>query len=251
MMRQAVALLITLSATGICKSVIAQERPRFGMAPGMSIVGSGASLVGRTRPESAPRSHAIRQFPSPDQGFIVYEGKAVDGYHDTLWLSDKGAHSPEDLLAPEDARWPGSGATTFLEWLDNDRFVFIKHCGTGCTSLEVINVRTHTHDYFCTDGTFYLSPDKHYAVGQSVEADDSDLTLLEIDHDGRPSRQEDCAATIRGYGYCPPDEPPGTQLDWLTFGHWAADSRSFTYTSTALCPNGSRHRTRRHTFILK
>ena len=91
----------------------------------------------------------------------------MDRFHDTLWLNDSANGSSVDLLAPADAHWPGTGATTFIEWLDNDRLAFMKHCGTGCTSLEIINVRTRAHVYFCTDGTFYLSPDKHHAVGET------------------------------------------------------------------------------------
>lgn len=250
-------LLTSLFFAGVLgNSVFAQKQPTTQTAPRYLKFGLGQSpTLAKDLPQTAtaPLQPPVRLHPSPDHDYAVYEGEAVDRYHDTLWLNDSANGSSVDLLAPADAHWPGTGATTFIEWLDNDRLAFIKHCGTGCTSLEVINVRTRAHVYFCTDGTFYLSPDKHHAVGENAEPLVGDerggLAILDLEHDWRPSRQEDCVAAIRGDYVCL-HGTAGVQADYITFKRWAMDSRSFVYNAAPICSDGKGYRPRERVFTL-
>jgi hypothetical protein len=253
----ALAFLISPFFDGVLSNRAgAQEQPATQTAPGFMKLGLGQSP---TTAKNLPRTATamlqppVRLHTSPGHDYAVYEGKAADGIHDTLWLKGPAAGPAVDLLAPADAHWPGTGATAFMEWLDNNRLAFTMHCGTGCTSLEIINVSTRDHDYFCTDGTFFLSPDKHHAVGESAEPLVGDprggLAILDLERDGRPSRQEDCVAVIRGDYVC----LHGTtrvQADYITFKRWATDSRSFVYKAAPICSDGKGYHPRERVFTL-
>jgi len=165
--------------------------------------------------------------PSPDGRFIAYEGKAKDGYHDTIWLEDSGTGATVDLLGPENQRRPGAGATEILEWLDNDRIAFTWHCGTGCTSLDIVNIKDRFHWYLCTSTWFYLSPDKQYAVGEteSQAGDIGGLALIKMEGGHRKwADSDDCKLIFSGTGVC-----GDKNSDYFKFDHWEPDSRSFTY----------------------
>jgi len=170
---------------------------------------------------------------SPDGAHVVVEDKAQDGYHDTIWLRNIKTGQNIDLLAPGDEKWPGSGATEILGWLDDDRIAFTWHCGTGCTSLELINIVTHQHTYYCTDGGFHVSPDLRYVVGQSdnpyeVADKRGGLAVIALDYVSDYDGRRACTATIPGYFMCSPEQAFDSRD--VRFDHWSPDGKSFAYT---------------------
>ncbi len=195
-----------------------------------------------------------RSMPSPDGRYVAADGKAKDGYHDTIWLRDVKTGVTIDLLAPGDEKWPGAGGTGIVAWLDNDWIAFMWHCGTGCTSLEVVNVETRSHRYFCTDGIFHLSPDRRHAVGQSdnpyLPGDKrGGLAVIAIDPaNAYPTRQDDCKATISGSDICLPDQVLESRA--VGFYRWSSDSKSFTY-SAIPCVGGQWRAEEKREFHLK
>lgn len=103
---------------------------------------------------------------SPNGLYVATNGKATDGYHDTIWLRDTKTGVTIDLLAPDDEKPPGAAGNGIVNWLDNDWLAFMHGWGTGSIGLMLVNIHTHELRYFCTDGMFYLSPDKKHAAGQ-------------------------------------------------------------------------------------
>jgi hypothetical protein len=173
---------------------------------------------------------------SPDGRYVAFEGKAKDKYHNTIWLRDTRTSEISDLLAPGDESWPGAEGSWILAWLDNTTLLFSLHCGTGCTSLQLINVTTRELRYFCTDGGFFISPDKKYAAGTSdnpygPEDKRAGLAVIAINTaDSFPTQPDGCEATIRGNaGLCDPHDPEKLPVRILDFVQWSQDSKSFTY----------------------
>ncbi len=175
-----------------------------------------------------------RSLPSPNGRYVATNGKAKDGYHDTIWLRDTKTGVTIGLLAPEKS--PGAGGNGIVAWLDNEWLAFVYGCGTGCVSLQLVNVETRSIRYFCTDGPFFLSPDREHAVGQSdnpygLGDKRGGLAVIAIDPaDSYPTRQDDCEATIPGCGECMSGQVQESRS--VSFGKWSADSKSFTYTVT-------------------
>jgi len=91
------------------------------------------------------------------------------------------------------------------------------------------------------------------AVGESAEPLVGDerggLAILDLEHDWRPSRQEDCVAAIRGDYVCL-HGTAGVQADYITFKRWAPDSRSFVYNAAPICSDGKGYRPRERVFTL-
>jgi hypothetical protein len=243
----------------LSKFAVAQEQPQTDAAPGFMTFGlAPSSTLAKDLPQTdaaSPAPGAVRLFPSPNHDYAVYEGKAVDGYHDTLWLKDSATGPAVDLLAPVDAHWPGTGATTFMEWLDNDRLAFTIHCGTGCTSLEVISIKTRAYEYFCTAETFFISPDKRHAVGQTNDepalrgGPAGGLVLIDLNV-GNSTRQYGCPYTIRSYNGCGPNRSARSSYGLVTFDRWSDSSRSFIY-NAEVCTGVEGHRTVQRVFNLK
>ncbi|HTW87379.1 MAG TPA: hypothetical protein VMD75_05185 [Candidatus Binataceae bacterium] len=193
---------------------------------------------------------------SPNGQYIAADGKAKDGYHDTIWLRDTKTGVTIDLLALNDGESPGAGEARIVAWLDNDWIIFLQHCGTGCTSPGLVNVETRSLRFFCTDGMFHLSPDKKHAVGDSFDPymlgdKRGGLAVIAIGPaNSDPDRQGACEATILAGGTCAPYNGKALEARSLSFGRWSADSKSFTYTVSS-CFGGKWGAQKKRVFHLK
>lgn len=201
-------------------------------------------------------SAAAAILTSPNGRYVATSGKAKDGYHDTIWLRDTKTGVTIDLLALNDENSPGAGGANILAWLSEDWIVFLQGCGTGCISLELVNAETRLIRHVCTDGMFYLSPDKKHAVGESANPYGlgdrrGGLAVIAIDPaSSYPSLQGACEATILEGGTCGPDDGEALEARSLSFGRWSADSESFTYTVTS-CFGGKWGAQKKRVFHLK
>ncbi|HTW87378.1 MAG TPA: hypothetical protein VMD75_05180 [Candidatus Binataceae bacterium] len=200
------------------------------------------------------RRAAAVSLSSPNGQYIAADGKAKDGYHDTIWLHDTKTGVTIDLLALNDEESPGVGGFRILAWLDHDWIAFLQRCGTGCASLELVNVEIRSLRFFCTDGMFYLSPNEKYAVGVSAnpygpEDKRGGLALIAVNPaDGHSTRQDDCEATIQGCGECMPGQIEESRS--VAFNGWSSDSKSFAYTVTP-CVGGRWRADENRVFHLK
>ena len=173
--------------------------------------------------------------PSPNGQYVLTGGKAEDGRHDTIWLKNLKDGTVTYLLAPGNEKWPGTGGTRLLGWLDSSDIIFSWHCGSGCTSLDLVNVESRSRKFFCHDGSFFLSPDHQHAVGQSTgpyEPGDkrAGLALLTIAEDKSGPVRKACEATIPGHDQCRSDQAFESQA--VNFDRWSSDSKTFSYTIT-------------------
>jgi hypothetical protein len=180
-------------------------------------------------PATAPQVETLRWKSSPDDQFVAYEGATKDGRHNTIWIENLRAGATIDACAPEDEKWPGVGEAEILDWLDDNRLAFTTHCGTGCTSLEVFDVKDHSHWYFCMSGSFYLSPDKQWAVGQVLPMElggvDGGLALIKLSDGHRDEPEDECKLILSGTGLC----ESGVNGNTFKFDRWKTSDRSFTY----------------------
>lgn len=175
---------------------------------------------------------------SPDGKKLAFmDSRPGDGWS-TIWVADANGSHVRDLLPPgAPFIVVGSRAVGISGWLSNREIAFYLHCGTGCVSLNKIDVESGTYRHFCTgslDGAYYWAPTRDQAVS---EMHLGGLSLIkreagELISDATSSSKE-CREVIEGCTY----KEDKMQGEEYRFDAWAPDGKRVLYTGW-LCSQG-------------
>lgn len=168
---------------------------------------------------------------SPDGKKLAFtDSRPGDGWS-TIWVADADGSHVRDLLPPgAPFGSPGTRAVGISTWLSDQEIAFYLHCGTGCVSLNKIDVASGTYRHFCTgslDGAYYWAPTKDQAVG---EMHLGGLSLIkreagELISDATSAFKE-CHEVIQGCTY----KEDKMQDKEYRFDAWAPDGKRSLYT---------------------